>query len=1096
MDFGEMVEKFAASLQTAYGAIDASNAQPEDQLKPPVKALIEGFGAKIGAPIVATTEAQMADLKGRPDVAIAIDGLVTGHIELKAPGKGARTTKLKGGDAEQWKKFRNHPNLIYTDGNEWALYRTGERQGKIVRFASDATSEGADAVSPDNTRELEILLRDFTGWEPIVPTSPRRLAETLAPLCRLLRDDAFAALSDEGSAMRMLAKEWRVFLFADADDRQFADAYAQTVTYALLLARVEGEANLTANSAAKQLDERHGLLAQVLRILEQDEAREEVRVPIELLERTIAAIDPAMMASGGKTDPWLYFYEDFLAAYDPKLRNDRGVYYTPAQVVQAQVRLVTELLNERFGKELGIVDDDVVLLDPAAGTGTYLLAAIDEGLTNASKRFGPGDNAGRATTAAANFHGFEILVGPYAVAHLRVAQRILEYGGSLPDDGVHVYLADTLESPFVPGKGKQTSLTHKKLSEESERARRVKAEERVLVCIGNPPYDRQQIDPDDKATERKGGWVRFGDPGEDAILDDFIKPVRAAGAGGQLKNLYNDYVYFWRWAMWKVFEQGGGGGVVSFITASSYLRGPGFAGMRKVMRETFDELWIVDLGGDNLGARKSQNVFAIQTPVAIAIGVRGDEPHPDTPATVWYCDELVKGPREEKLARLAYIDSRADFAWEECFAGWDEPMLPERAGNYYSWPLLTDLFPWQHSGAQFKRTWPIAPSKDVLKTRWATLLSLDEEARRTAFRETRDRKVTGKYADLLSGAERLEPLASLSPEDPPSSIQTYAYRSLDRQRVLADARLGDFPRPVLWSIRGSRQVFMTSLLTGLLGEGPAAIASPEVPDLDHFRGSFGAKHAIPLWRDSAATEPNVSAGLLARLEDTLDRSVSPEELFAYVYAILAGEYTDRFAAELEIPGPRVPITKDGGLFEQAVDLGGRLIWLHTYGERFTPDGEKPRSVPAGAAKCTTAVPADPESYPEEFDFDPKSKRLTVGKGVFEPVDPAIWEFNVSGLQVVKSWLSYRMKEGAGKRSSPLDEIRPERWPADFTEELCKLLWILEQTVELIPQAADLLEQIVDGPVFAADELPAPSDAERAAPKVQKDEPEQLEISPT
>ncbi len=285
MDFGEIVEKFAASLQIVYGAIDASHAQPEDQLKPPIKALIESFGIEIGAPIIATTEAQMADLKGRPDVAIAVDGLVTGHIELKAPGKGARTTKLKGGDAEQWKKFRNHPNLIYTDGNEWALYRTGERQGEVVRFAGDATSDGTAAVSPDNVRDLEILLRDFTGWEPIVPTSPRRLAETLAPLCRLLRDDAFAALSNGGSAMRMLANEWRVFLFADADDRQFADAYAQTVTYALLLARVEGEANLSVSSAAKQLDERHGLLAQVLRILEQDEAREEVRVPIELLER-------------------------------------------------------------------------------------------------------------------------------------------------------------------------------------------------------------------------------------------------------------------------------------------------------------------------------------------------------------------------------------------------------------------------------------------------------------------------------------------------------------------------------------------------------------------------------------------------------------------------------------------------------------------------------------------------------------------------------------------------------------------------------------------------------------------------------------------
>ena len=224
--------------------------------------------------------------------------------------------------------------------------------------------------------------------------------------------------------------------------------------------------------------------------------------------------------------------------------------------------------------------------------------------------------------------------------------------------------------------------------------------------------------------------------------------------------------------------------------------------------------------------------------------------------------------------------------------------------------------------------------------------------------------------------------------------------------------------------------------------------------------------------------------------------MSPEDLFAYVYAVLAGGYTERFSGELEIPGPRIPITKNSTLFAQAAALGKRLVWLHTYGERFTPEGEKPGVVPGGTAKCTTAVPADSADYPEEFDFDPESKRLTVGKGVFEPVDTAIWEFSVSGLQVVRSWLSYRMKEGAGKRSSPLDAIRPERWPADFTEELCKLLWIIEQTINLTPQAEDLLEQVVDGPVFTADELPTPSDAERAAPQVKKGEPEQLEMNPT
>jgi len=1089
--FEEQLKRFAGALTTSSSAAAASKAQPEDQLKPPIVSLLIGFGKLIGVTLIPTTEAFVIELGARPDVAISVNGAVTGHIELKAPGKGAQTRKFKGHDAQQWKKFSNHPNLLYTDGSEWALYRTGERHGKIVRFSSDAAQEGAAAIGPTDAHDLELLLRDFLSWEPIVPSSPRSLAEALAPLCRLLRDDALTAVAAKGSAMHILADDWRRYLFADADDPQFADAYAQTVTYALLLARMEGEENL-ATHAVDRLEARHGLLAQVLRILSQREAREEVEVAVDLLERTIAAIDPATMLSKSGSDPWLYFYEEFLAAYDPKLRSNRGVYYTPVQVVQAQVRLLTELLRNRFGKKLGIVDDDVVLLDPATGTGTYLLAALDEGLAAATERFGPGEAAGRASVAAANFHGFELLVGPYAVAHLRVAQRILDEGGTLPEDGTHVYLADTLESPFAPGEGKQTSLMHKKLSEENERARKIKADKRVLVCIGNPPYDRQQIDPGDADTQRKGGWVRFADDGDEPILDDFIGPVREAGAGGQLKNLYNDYVYFWRWALWKVFEQSDGGGIVSFITASSYLRGPAFTGMRRVMRETFDEMWIIDLGGDNLGSRKSENVFAIQTPVAIAIGVRTDAPNTGEPAAVHYSGALTEGTHREKLEKLAEIVSFEDLAWESCFSGWEEPMLPEREGNYFSWPLLTDLFPWQQSGVKAGRAWPIAPDPEILERRWQALVNAASSTRRDFFKDSpTGRKLSTGARDLPPGKEVRQPLAAATQSEPLLGVARLGFRSLDRQWVVRDARVIDRPGPPLWATLSNRQAFMTSLLTGVIGAGPGAIATAEIPDLHHFSGR-GAKDVIPLWRDPDATEANLPADLLTVLYPALE-DVTSEDLFAYAYAVLNGSYTNRFETELEVPGPRIPITKDRALFRKASDLGRRLIWIHTYGERFTPKGKEFGEIPAGDARCTKGVPSDPERYPESYDYDASLQRLTVGSGVFEPVSPAIWAFNVSGLQVVKSWLSYRMKEGAGRRSSPLDKIRPECWPASFTEELCQLLWIIEETLKLTPKAGALLNKIVDGPVFEASELPTPTAEERAAPKVSAGDPEQLSI---
>lgn len=947
-----------------------------------------------------------------------------------------------------------------------------------IRAEGDVRTDGASAYGERSAEALEPLLRDFLSWQPLVPTSPRALAELLAPLTRLLRENVRTAVADPGSALAALAGEWRQFFFPDADDAQFADAYAQTLTYALLLARVEGETDLHTR-AAERLERRHGLLAQVLRWLAEPAARAEVAVAVDLLERAIGAVDPGALARRARDrDLWLYFYEDFLAAYDARLRKQRGVYFTPPSVVKAQTSLVSELLRERFEKELGLADDDVTVLDPAIGTGTYLIAAIEAGVDRVRQAFGPGDVPARTTVMAESFHGFELLIGPYAVAHLRVAQRILEHQGQLPDDGVHVYLTDTLESPHLAPPGfAHVPLFHKRLADENERARRVKAETPILVCLGNPPYFRQVIEPEEEGVERLGGWVRRRGEGEESLLGDFLRDA----PGVHAKNLYNLYVYFWRWALWKVFENAPGRGIVSFITASSYLRGPGFAGMRSFMRETFDDLWILDLGGELRGARKSENVFDIQTPVAIAVGVRYDEPDAATPARVLYA--RIEGTREGKYEALAEIEGFDSVEWKECFSGWTQPFLPEGAGDFFSWPLLTDLFPWQHSGVQFKRTWPIAPDRETLVARWRALVSAPGDRRGELFRETRDRKVSRAYSVLI-GTSRLAAVADLEEKTPPPPASRYAYRTLDRQYCLADNRLGDFLRPVLWQTASARQLFMTSLLTGLLGTGPAASLTHLVPDLHHFRGSFGAKDVIPLWRDAQARTPNVTAGLLEALSTALERDTSVEDLFAYSYALLAApSYVERFAEELEVPGPRIPLTSERELFEQAVALGGRLIWLHTHGERFVPTGSRAGRVPQGSARCVTPVGTASDDYPDRHSYDEAGERLYVGAGVFAPVAKAVRTYSVSGLDVIGSWLDYRMRAGAGRRSSPLDRSRPRTWPAAFTEELLQLLWIIEHTVALGPELDETLDSVVAGPTISGSTLPTPSEEERRPPTI-------------
>lgn len=1081
-NFEVALRVFADDLTTNFASL--TTAQPEDQLKAPVGVLVKAAGLALGITVASRTEVRVDGVGGRPDLGVDADGLPVGNIELKKPGYGARPdTFADARSREQWERFKALPNLVYTDGQEWALYRSGEIVGVPFRLSFDPTHAGAAGVAVADATTLLGVLSDFLGWSPVVPSSPRALAAMLAPITRVLRDEVLADLLD-GGVMAKLAKEWRETLFPDADDRTFADGYAQTFTYALLLARLEGaQAPLTAETAADELEMDHALLAQALLLLGQKKAREAIGMPVGLLERIIGAVDAAKLSKG--RDPWLYFYEDFLAAYDPVQRNNRGVYYTPFEVVSCQIRLAHWLLTERLDMVGGFGNDSVVVLDPAAGTGTYPLTVVAQTLQQVEP-LGAGIVAEVATQLGRNLNAFELLVGPYAVTHLRLSRALTDAGGELPETGVNVFLTDTLTAPAHEGFAAQSSLFQQVLAEEQERASRVKsAETKVTVVIGNPPYDRDQAQTD-KGVRRKGGMVRYeGDTDQPGLLKDFLDPLIAAGRGAHAKNIYNDFVYFWRWAIWKVCEQNDDPGIVSFITASSYLGGPGFAGMREVMRRRFDELWFIDLGGEGRGTRKEENVFNILSPVVIGIGVRlpgvDPETRAETPARVRYL--RVGGTREEKLAQLDIIVELADDNWATAPDGWSVPFLPEGTAVFDTWPLLTDIFPWQHSGSQFKRSWPIAEHAETLRSRWNRLLTAGAASLSDKFRETRDRKVTNQYADTLTGA-KLSALSDLAAGTASPSPVRYAFRSFDRQWCLNDGRLGDFIRPVLWSIQGPEQVYLTTLTNNPLSKGPALVAASSVPDLHHFRGSYGAKDVLPVYRDKTGAVPNVTEGLLELLSKAYGTSVKADDLTAYIYGLLGtGAYTEKFADELALPGTRVPFTADAELFLETAALGRDLLWWATFGERFQPldaKGKPVKVLPNGTTKNTRTVPATADKYPTEFSYEGRTLALTVGEGVFTPVTPEVWEFEVSDLKVVQSWLAYRMKKRAGKASSELDSLRPEKWA--FSRELLDLLAVVEHLVARTPDAADLLDRVVSGTLLDPALFPKPTMAEQAAPK--------------
>ena len=302
---------------------------PEDQLKSHVRPCIEQCGKALGFPIVAKTESRYADVGGRPDLGIDVHGALCGHIELKAPGHGVNPNRFTGHNRQQWNNFRNLPNLIYTDGSVWTLFHTGQQVAQ-VRLRGDLTADGFEAATTADAGWLAGLFHTFFSWQPLAPATAKQLAESLAPLARLLRGELLAALDDDDSAVSQLRRDWQTALFANADLPQFADAYAQTLTYALLLARLDGlETVGTGEAAQEKLRGRgHALLAEVLRNMADPQARQEFDTPLILLERAIGAVDVSRLRRGD-SDPWLLL----LRALSVRLRP--GVAQQPGRLLHA-----------------------------------------------------------------------------------------------------------------------------------------------------------------------------------------------------------------------------------------------------------------------------------------------------------------------------------------------------------------------------------------------------------------------------------------------------------------------------------------------------------------------------------------------------------------------------------------------------------------------------------------------------------------------------------------------------------------------------------------------------------------------------------------
>ena len=1082
-------------------AVDASavSGEPEAQLTTPVSNLF-------------TTLVECSDLgrlrliresrldSSRPDFAALHERSgkthQVGYIELKAPDVTVDPARWTGRNASQWQKMSvEAETLLVCNGLIARLYQDGEPVGESATLPFDDPKVW-------DAQPLLRLLRRFIDSRPTPVTSVGDLSRRLAVRTADLRDRLLWLMEQTGEAAdtaRGGFAAWKQHVHPHASERDFADGVSQVVAYGMVLAALsvtgadaDADGYITVAEARNAIRGISPVMAAAFApLVDKPTLFAAVEAELSALETLISAIDVNRVnrSADRRGEPWLYFYEDFLSVYDPEERRQAGVYYTPTAIVQAMVRIVDHLLVDQFGIRLGFADKAVVTLDPAAGTGTFPLAVIDRAAERVAAERGPAGRVQAASTLSHNLFAFELLPGPYAVAQLRINQRLRELQSVSTLFG-HVVLTDTLESPLDPQSSMPLFGDAEVLAAEQNRAKRIKLEQRVTVVIGNPPYRRVERDI---AGRGSGGWVVEGKvPGRKgkklenkSLFDDILDVAKRETIFSHHASLYNLYVYFWRWAIWKAFEaHGDGPGVVAFITGSSWLTGPGFVGLRQLVREVCDEAWVIDLGGDNHGANPEENVFAIETPVAVVVLARKDKKDRKQRALIHY--RRIHGSAAEKLAALQTIADRDDPLAGEWRAGPDEwlaPLVPPTGdAEWREMPALADLFPWQQPGCKFGRTWPIATTKATLEARWRRFVAAPPDEKPTLFVTASTGRNT---ATRVPGYVVLNTLTAGSPPEP---IVRYGYRSFDRQWAFHDPRLAALERPALWDARSEAQLYFAAPMTKGSSEGPILTVSQHVPDLHMFRGSFGGKDIIPLYRDAEAKQPNVTQGLQSALAKQLHiPEPSPEDIVAYVYALLsAPRYQQRFAEALKTPGPRIPVTADATLWNEAVALGRELLWLHTWAERFRDASAGrgqflPHVDGLGWESPVTKMP----QTPADIAYDKDMQRLRVGDGVITGVRPDVLGYSVSGMEVVKKWLGYRTAKGTGRAASsdnPLDKIRPATWPDEWNDELLDLLRMLTRTLELQPAQADLLDRICGGALIAASGLPVPTALQRRPPR--------------
>ena len=987
---------FDRYLQDIHQTQSTAHGTPELSLLPCLKTFLEKLSADHfrNNTIQFVQEPGRLNPIGRPDF-VAMDGLLPlGYIEAEAYGRDLNT--LTGHAREQNQRFiENLDNFILTNFVDFQLWTEG-RLRQAARVG-------------DGTGDLETLLERFLNAGPIQITSPAVLARHLARRTRELQTQVATTLTDADSDTYGMFSAFKEHLLSTLTPDDFADMYAQTLAYGLFAARCTllNASNFSRHTAAEALPKSNPFLIRLFYHITSPDLEANITYILDEIVGLLRNVPTEMLrtafAAGNHfEDPVIHFYETFLAEYDPQRRVDRGVYYTPPQVIAYIVRSVDSLLKTELNRPDGLADNHTLILDPATGTGGFLLTVLARIQASVTETSGTGAWQQYVNAdLVKRIFGFELLVAPYTIAHLKLS-LFLQAQGWRADERLRIYLTNTLEQPVE----RQPLLPFAAfISEEANAALSVKRDETLLVILGNPPYPQASANP-----SREGGRLTF--IGE--LIEDY-KQVDGARLGERnSKVLQSDYVKFVRWAQWRIDKNGEG--IVGYIVNNSFLDGPTFRGMRRSLLDSFNTIYLFNLHGSNRRteaipeAETDKNVFDILQGVSILLCVK----HRDDPtlAKVYYAD--MWGSREEKYNRLSGTDIQST-EWSEL-----QPTSPyylfvpqavDQKGTYETGRPLNDIFQKSSVGIVTSRDkFTIHRTSEGIRETIPDFVSLSEDEAREKYglpRDTQDWKIRLAQADLRSHP------------DIEQHVESMRYRPYDSRWTYYTGKSSGFhgrPRPeIMHHLRmGNLGLCVCRVVTSPLWQH--ALIVDKITDKCYIsnRGSESG-HVFPLYlypnpgelgleterslnfKPAFLTELSGALRLPQTEPFNLPEGVSPEDILAYIYTILySPTYRERYYDFLKYDFPRIPLPNDLDQFRTLAALGQRLIDWHLLKD----DGQIPqrhRFEGEGDGVVSKVRYLDGQVW-----INPNQR--------FTDVPPEVWAYEIGAYRVCEKWLRDRRGE--------------------------------------------------------------------------------------